>query len=153
MSNDNRSISIGGNITSSTIVTGSIYDGYKVQGNIANQITGNTGVENSSDISSINQQLISDAMKAITILIGNPEKYELSSKNTTVGKMRVVTKLVEEIDRNPSIKQKIIKAIKAGGIEAFAEHLDYTFEKHLHLNYPASRFIMGVLEEWRQEQS
>lgn len=117
-----------GNMTSSNLVTG------VVVGNVS--ATGNSTSNNST-----NQQVIEDAIQELKTLIDRLEKNGLSS-NTTASKMRVAAELIEEIDRNPSVMQKIAKAIKVGGIKAIEQAL----------NHPAPSFVIGALEAWHKNR-
>jgi hypothetical protein len=117
-----------GNMTDSNLVTGTVI------GNIS--ATGNSISNNST-----NQQVIEDAIQEIKTLLDRLEKDGLSS-NTTSSKMRVAAELIEEIDRNPSVTQKIVKAIKVGGIKAIEQAL----------NHPAPSFVIGALESWHKNK-
>jgi hypothetical protein len=117
-----------GNMTGSNLVTGVVIGDISATGNSINN--------NSTD-----QQIIEDAIQEIKTLIDRLEKDSLPS-NTTVGKMRVATKFIEEIDRSPSITRKILNAIKVGGIKAIEQAL----------NHPAPSFVIGALEAWHKDK-
>jgi hypothetical protein len=117
-----------GNMTGSNLVTGVVI------GDVS-------ATENSINNNSMNQQIIEDAIQEIKTLIDRLEKDSVSS-NTTAGKMRVAAELIKEIDQNPSIRQKIVKAIKVGGIKAIEQAL----------NHPAPSFVIGALEAWHKDK-
>lgn len=56
---------------------------------------------------------------------------------TTKGKMQLATEVITEIENNPSLKGKIVKALKAGSIAAMEKML----------NHPAASFVAAVLRE------
>ncbi len=60
--------------------------------------------------------------------------------DTTTGKMAVATAAIEQIDRNPNLTKRILSALKAGSVEAFAQAL----------NHPAASFVIGALEDWQK---
>lgn len=59
---------------------------------------------------------------------------------TSVGQMEIATKAVEEIEKNPALKQRVIGALKAGGTEALKELVDH----------PAVNILLAVLEGWQK---
>jgi aspartokinase len=60
--------------------------------------------------------------------------------DTTVGKMTVATEVIKQIENNPSLAARILSALKAGGIQAFAQFL----------NHPAASFVIGALDDWNK---
>lgn len=52
--------------------------------------------------------------------------------------MTVVAKVVNEIEKNPPLKARVIAALNSGGIEAFKEEI----------NHPLAKNIMPIIEEW-----
>ncbi|OLT58944.1 hypothetical protein [Moorena bouillonii] len=68
---------------------------------------------------------------------------QLSQTNSTTtmkDKMIVVGKVVDQIEINPTLKAKVINALKAGGIEAFKEAIDH----------PLVNILMAVIEGWHE---
>jgi len=61
------------------------------------------------------------------------------SSETTNGKMKMAIEVVECIENNPNLKQRILSALKAGGIQAFERLLDH----------PAASFVAGALADWQ----
>ncbi|NEP21759.1 MAG: hypothetical protein F6J94_16270 [Moorea sp. SIO1F2] len=62
--------------------------------------------------------------------------------DTTTGKMKVAAAAVEQIDTNPALSNRVLSALKAGGVSAFEQLL----------NHPAASFVIGALEDWQQTQ-
>ncbi len=71
---------------------------------------------------------------------------ELSKNNRTDtmnGKMKVAGEVIEHIESNPTLMNRILSALKAGGVSAFEQAL----------NHPAASFVIGALEEWQNTKS
>ncbi|NEO12124.1 MULTISPECIES: hypothetical protein [unclassified Moorena] len=62
--------------------------------------------------------------------------------DTTTGKMKVAVAAVEQIDTNPTLSNRVLSALKAGGVSAFEQLL----------NHPAASFVIGALQDWQQTQ-
>ncbi|NEP54849.1 MAG: hypothetical protein F6K65_41125 [Moorea sp. SIO3C2] len=62
--------------------------------------------------------------------------------DTTTGKMEVATAAVEQIETNPGLSNRVVSALKAGGVSA-VEQL---------LNHPAASFFIGALQDWQETQ-
>ncbi|NEQ85433.1 MAG: hypothetical protein F6K26_36575, partial [Moorea sp. SIO2I5] len=62
--------------------------------------------------------------------------------DTTTGKMKVAAAAVEQIDTNPDLSNRVLSALKAGGVSAFEQLL----------NHPAASFVIGALQDWQQTQ-
>ena len=62
------------------------------------------------------------------------------STDTTMGKMQVAAETIKHIDNNPTLAERIISALKAGGVQAFEQFL----------NHPAASFVIGALEDWQK---
>ncbi|NEQ82839.1 MAG: hypothetical protein F6K26_22140, partial [Moorea sp. SIO2I5] len=68
---------------------------------------------------------------------------QLSQTNPTTTskeKMIVVSEVVDKIENNPTLKAKVINALKAGGVEAFKETLDH----------PLVNILMATIEGWTE---
>jgi phosphoenolpyruvate-protein kinase (PTS system EI component) len=121
-----QSVTIGQN-TGSPIVTGS------VGGNVENKI------ENSFNTYTEQQkQSLAEAAAEIQALLKQLEQSY--STDTTTGKMTIATKAIKHIDNDPKLTQRILSALKAGGISALEQLL----------NHPAASFFIGALEDWQQ---
>lgn len=64
------------------------------------------------------------------------------SANTTENKKIIATKAIEQIERDPNLTQRILSAIKAGGVGALESFL----------NHPAASFVIAALEDWQQNK-
>ena len=62
--------------------------------------------------------------------------------NTTAGKMAVASKAIQQIENNPTLKARILSALKAGDISTFETLL-------LH---PAASFIISALGDWQADK-
>jgi uncharacterized protein YjbI with pentapeptide repeats len=62
--------------------------------------------------------------------------------NTTAGKMAVASEAIQHIESNPTLKERILSALKAGGISALETLL-------LH---PAASFVISALEDWQKDK-
>ncbi|BCL40218.1 pentapeptide repeat-containing protein [Nostoc sp. MS1] len=62
--------------------------------------------------------------------------------NTPLEKQIVVTEALKEIERNPTLKARVIGALKAGGTEALKELLDH----------PAVNILLAALEGWQDAE-
>ncbi len=63
--------------------------------------------------------------------------------NTKREKMVVVAEAVDQIESNPTLKAKVINALKAGGVEAFKEAIDH----------PLVNILMATIEGWREVEA
>ncbi|MDF5713879.1 MAG: CHAT domain-containing protein [Rhizonema sp. NSF051] len=63
--------------------------------------------------------------------------------NTTAGKMAIATEAIEYIDSNQTLAQRVLSALKAGGVQTLTPLL----------NHPAANFVIGALEDWQKTKS
>ncbi|MFN6565255.1 MAG: pentapeptide repeat-containing protein [Nostoc sp. ChiSLP01] len=61
---------------------------------------------------------------------------------TTSQRMTVVAKAVDEIESNPTLKARVIGALKAGGTEAFKELIDH----------PLVNILLASIEGWQEAE-
>ncbi|WP_242053435.1 pentapeptide repeat-containing protein [Nostoc parmelioides] len=61
---------------------------------------------------------------------------------TTSEKMTVVAKVVDEIESNPTLKARVVGALKAGGIEAFKEMIDH----------PLVNILLASIDGWQEAE-
>lgn len=83
---------------------------------------------------------LAEAASEIQQLLQQLEKTYPS--NTTTGKMAIATEAIKLIDSNPKLHQRVLSALKAGGIQAFTQFL----------NHPAASFVIGALDDWHKSQ-
>lgn len=62
--------------------------------------------------------------------------------DTTTGKMEVAAAAFEQIQTNPDLSNRVLSALKAGGVSAFEQLL----------NHPAASFVIGALQDWQETQ-
>jgi len=105
-------------------------------------VTGVAGnVEGNQNIYSLEQrQTLSEAAKEIQQLLN--QLSETYPTTTSTGQMAIATKAVEEIEKNPALKRRVIGALKAGGTEALKELVDH----------PAVNILLAVLEGWQKPE-
>jgi hypothetical protein len=60
--------------------------------------------------------------------------------NTTSDQMVIAAKAIESIESNPNLKQRVISAVKEGGIAAFEKAIDN----------PVGAFIAGAVKGWQE---
>ena len=60
--------------------------------------------------------------------------------NTPARDMVVATEVVKHLESNPTMKQKVISAVKEGGLAAFEKAIDN----------PAGAFIVGAVKGWQE---
>lgn len=93
----------------------------------------------SSETSNHNQIVLETAADIQRLLNHVSETHPLE---TTQEKMIIAAEVVDEIDSDPTFKQRVISAIKAGGIVAFESML----------THPAAAITVAALEGWQSEE-
>ena len=61
--------------------------------------------------------------------------------DTTADKIKIATEVITQIDNNPTIKERILRAIKAVGVAALEESM----------NHPAASLIIEGLNGWMEK--
>jgi hypothetical protein len=85
-------------------------------------------------------QGLADAAAEIQRLLEQLDKTY--SADTTTGKMTIATKAIEQIENDTALTQRILSALKAGGVSSLESFL----------NHPAASFVIGALEDWQQNK-
>ena len=85
------------------------------------------------------QQDVAEAAKDIQELLKQLD--ETYPSDTTAGKMKIATEVITQIDNNPTKEQRMLSAIKAGGVTAFEQLL----------NHPAASFVIAALKDWQND--
>ncbi len=85
-----------------------------------------------------NKQNLAQAASEIRELLKQLE--ETYPTNSTANPMVVAALAVEQIESNPTLKQKAISAVTEGGIAAFEKAIDN----------PAGAFIAGAVKGWKE---
>lgn len=71
------------------------------------------------------------------------KKLEETNPTTTeIEKLTVVAKATEAINKNATLKSRVINALKVGGVEAFQEAV----------NHPLVNILVAVIEGWRESK-
>jgi hypothetical protein len=60
--------------------------------------------------------------------------------DTTTEKLKLAAEVIERIESNPNLMERILSALKAGGVSALEQAL----------NHPAASFVIGALKDWQQ---
>lgn len=69
------------------------------------------------------------------------QKLETSfPMNTTYGKIGLVAEAVKQVENQPTLKQRLIAALKKGGTKAFEKAIDH----------PVASFFVGAVEGWTE---
>ena len=82
------------------------------------------------------RQTLQEAAKEIQQLLEQLSKTYHSSNPTN--NLEIANQAIQEIEKNPSLKSRIITALKAGGQETFKELIDH----------PAVNILMASIEGW-----
>jgi hypothetical protein len=121
----------------------SISVGKMIGSSIVNSsVTGDIAATGSSfEMNPVDYQMLGEVVLELETLINKLEKSGYSS-DTTAGKMKIATEVIEQVDQNPSLTKRLFSAIKAGGVQSLEQAL----------NHPASSFIIGALEDWKKSK-
>ena len=93
---------------------------------------------NTINFTSEQKQTLAEAAAEIQQLLN-----QLSQTNPTTTnkeKMIVVGEVIDQIETNPTLKNKVINALKAGGVEAFKEAIDH----------PLVNILMATIDGWTE---
>jgi len=92
-----------------------------VIGSVANtgEVGGSISVNSVNNMTPEDKKTLAEAAKEIQQLL---DQLSLTYPTTTVAeKSKVAAKAMEEIEKKPDVKQKVLKALKAGGVAALME--------------------------------
>lgn len=97
--------------------------------------------DNSSYIEnfSMSQNVIDSALEIQKLLENLDNSYD---RNTVTGRMTIVTKAIETIDRDKALTQRILSALKTGGSSALGTLI----------NHPVASFLISALEDWQKSK-
>lgn len=87
----------------------------------AHQIVGSNITNNTTE----QKQNLAEAAAEIQQLLTQLEKTNPTT--TSAQKMAVVAQVVDEIEKNPTLKARVVGALRSGGTEALKEALDHPF--------------------------
>ncbi|MEM9510401.1 MAG: hypothetical protein AAGA16_22410, partial [Cyanobacteria bacterium P01_E01_bin.35] len=99
----------------------------------------NTGDQISHEISNHNQIVVETVAEIQKLLNQSSEAHPVE---TTQEKMVIAAEVIDEIENNPSLKQRVTSAIKSGGIAALSSTLAH----------PAAGITVAALAGWLAEQ-
>ncbi|NES91528.1 CHAT domain-containing protein [Okeania sp. SIO2B9] len=86
---------------------------------------------------SAEKQNLADAANEIQQLLEQLSKN--NPTDTMTGNMKIAGEVIEKIETNPALMNRVFSALKAGGMSVFEQTL----------NHPAASFVIGALEEWK----
>jgi hypothetical protein len=92
-----------------------------VIGSVANtgEVGGSISVNSVNNMTREDKKTLAEAAKEIQQLL---DQLSLTYPTTTVAeKSKVAAKAMEEIEKKPDVKKKVLKALKAGGVAALME--------------------------------
>lgn len=90
---------------------------------------------------SAEKQNLADAANEIQQLL--EQLSQNNPTNTMTGNIKIAGEVIEKIETNPALMNRVFSALKAGGVSVFEQAL----------NHPAASFVIGALEEWQNTKS
>ncbi|AOY79250.1 pentapeptide repeat-containing protein [Moorena producens JHB] len=93
---------------------------------------------NITNLTSEQTQSLAEAAAEIQQLLN--QLSQTNPTTTSKEKMIVVSEVVDQIENNPTLKAKVINALKAGGVEAFKEAIDH----------PLVNILMATIDGWTE---
>ncbi|BAY93384.1 MULTISPECIES: hypothetical protein [unclassified Tolypothrix] len=118
-------------------------DNFKVQMNM-NQATISGGVagnvEGDFNVNQTKNNLSEAAAEIQQLLNQLSQSYPTT---TTAEKMTVASAAIQHIENNHALRQRVLSALKTGGIQALGQIL----------NHPAATFLIAALEDWQKSHN
>lgn len=99
-----------------------------------------TAIANQYNYPPEQRQTLAEAVVEIQALFEQLSKTYTPA--TPTNNLQIATKTIEAVENNPSLKAKIINALKSGGTEAFKELIDH----------PAINILLASLEGWKSSE-
>lgn len=134
-----QAIAAGGNVEAKAMTQG---DTYNQSGNVGiGHMSGGEikeGAKVAGVINEAERQKLDEAAAEIQALLEQLSKTYPA--DTTTGKMKLATEVIESIESNSTLMERILSALKSGGVSALEQAL----------NHPAASFVIGALEDWQQ---
>jgi len=87
------------------------------------------------------QKKLTEAAADIQQLLEQLEKSYPTYTNEE--KEKLATEAIAQIENNPNLTARILRALKVGGIKAFEEFL----------SHPAASFVISALEDWQKTKA
>jgi hypothetical protein len=116
-------------------INNSNFTGNLIQGNVLGDIKSSFNIDTCEQ-----QQSILRAAAEIQQLLQQLEKSYPTS--TTHEKLAFAAEAIRHIDSNSKLHQRVLSALKAGGVQALGQAL----------NHPAASFLIGALEDWQNSK-
>ncbi|NJM46877.1 MAG: hypothetical protein HC860_12580 [Alkalinema sp. RU_4_3] len=112
-------------------IQNSSFEGNFIQGNVSGNVSFSKGsVESNSELHQVANQIQQ-------ILEHLDEKHDKSSSS---GKMQLAAAAIETIEGDLTLRQRIISAVKVGGVSAIEQLL----------SHPASSFVIAAIQDWQK---
>lgn len=84
------------------------------------------------------QLTLADAAREIQKLLQQLQQDK--PVNNTTAQMMVAAQAIEQIESNPTLKKRVISAVREGGLAAFETAIDN----------PAGAFVVGAIKGWQE---
>lgn len=114
---------------------GSMKGSNYVPGTVHGNVEANANIYTSEQ-----ERTLAEAAQEIQELLEQLSKTNESPETTT--NLSIASKTIEEIERDPVLKQRIMKALKWGGSEALKELIDH----------PAINVLLAAIEGWNNSE-
>ena len=105
------------------------------------EIKDNTFIGTQNNYTPEQKQDLAEAARQIQALLD--QLSQTYSPTTTAGKMQIATETLKQIEANPTLTQRVVSALSAGGTAALEQLL----------NHPAASFVINALGDWRETGS
>jgi hypothetical protein len=89
-------------------------------------------------INEVETQKVAEVAAEIKQLLQQLKQDNLS--NNTSAKMMLAAQVIQQIENNPTLKKKVISAVKEGGLAALEKAIDH----------PAGAFIFAAIRGWQE---
>jgi chemotaxis response regulator CheB len=101
----------------------------------------NTFIGTQNNYTPEQKQDLAEAAKQIQALLD--QLSQTYSPTTPTGKMQIATETLKQIEANPTLTQRVVSALSAGGTAALEQLL----------NHPAVSFVIAGLNDWHETGS
>lgn len=88
---------------------------------------------------SVEKSNLAEVVKEIQQLL--EQLSQTNPTNTMTGKMKIAGEVIEQIESNSVLMNRVIAELKVSGVSGFEKHL----------NHPAASFVIGALQEWKNK--
>ena len=101
---------------------------------------GNNNHQQNINYATEQKQTLAEAAAEIQQLL--EQLSQTNPTTTTAEKMAVVTEAAEQIEKDPTLKSRVVGALKSGGTEAFKEAIDH----------PLVNILVATIEGWKDAE-